>query len=81
MPRAMLDAARERAVMWPLLLVSLGSAAIAAIIVLPLIGLSLLIAPLSLLTIAASLAAGIGIVWLGMRLTRPVLTARLALPA
>ena len=81
MPRAMLDAARERAVMWPLLLVSLGSAAIAAIIVLPLIGLSLMMAPLSLLTIAASLAAGIGIVWLGMRLTRPVLTARLALPA
>ena len=81
MPRPMLDAARERAVMWPLLLVSLGSAAIATIIVFPLVGLSLMIAPLSLLTIAASLVAGIGIVWLGMRLTRPVLTARLALAA
>jgi hypothetical protein len=81
MPRRMLDAARERAVMWPLLVVCLGSAAIAAIIVFPLVGLSLMIAPLSLLTIAASLAMGIGIVWLGMRLTRPVLTARLALAA
>ena len=81
MPRPMLNNARERAVMWPLLVVSLGSAAIAAIIVFPLVGLSLIIAPLSLATIAASLAGGIGIVWLGMRLTRSVLTARLALAA
>lgn len=78
MPRTMLDSARERSVMWPLLVVSLGSAGIAAIIVFPLVGLSLVLAPLSLLTIAASLVAGIGIVWLGMRLTRPVLTVRLA---
>lgn len=81
MPRPMLDSARERSVMWPLLVVSLGSAALGTFIVLPIVGFSLIVAPLSLLTIAASLAAGIGIVWVGMRLTRPVLTARLALPA
>lgn len=81
MPRRIMDAARERAVMWPLTVVAVGSAAIAAIVVLPLAGYSLIVAPLSLLTIALSIAAGIGLVWAAMRLTRPVLTARLAAAA
>lgn len=78
MPRTMLNQARERAVLWPLRLVSLGSAIIAGIVVFPLVGAALIFDPLSILTIAASLAAGIGLVWLGLRLTRPVLTSRLA---
>jgi len=81
MPRRIMDAARERAVMWPLVVVAVGSAAIAAIVVLPLAGYTLIVAPLSLLTIALSIAAGIGLVWAAMRLTRPVLTARLAAAA
>ena len=81
MPRRIMDAARERAVMWPLIVVAVGSAAIAALVVLPLAGYSLIVAPLSLLTIALSIAAGIGLVWAAMRLTRPVLTARLAAAA
>lgn len=81
MPRRIMDAARERAVMWPLTVVAVGSAAIAAVVVLPLAGYSLVVAPLSLLTIALSIAAGIGLVWAGLRLTRPVLTARLSAAA
>ena len=81
MPRSIMDAARERAVMWPLTVVAVGSAAIAAIVVLPLAGYSLIVAPLSLLTIALSIVAGIALVWAGLRLTRPVLTARLSTPA
>ena len=81
MPRRVMDAARERAVLWPLIVVAVGSAAIAALVVLPLAGYSLVVAPLSLLTITLSIAAGIGLVWAALRLTRPVLTARLAAAA
>ncbi|GAA1828733.1 FtsX-like permease family protein [Agromyces salentinus] len=80
MPITTMDAARRRAVMSPLLLTSVGSAVIAAVVLLPLTGIALIIAPLSLVTVAAVLAAGVGIVWLGLVVTRPVL-ARAAAPA
>jgi hypothetical protein len=73
MPRSTMDAARRRAVMSPLRITSIGSAVIAAVVMLPLTGITLIVAPLSLLVIAAVLAAGIGVVWLGLRATRPVL--------
>ena len=40
---------------------------------LPLTGITLIVAPASLFVIAGMLAAGIGIVWLGLLATRPVL--------
>lgn len=73
MPRRTMDAARIRAVMLPLLLVSAGSALTAGILVFPLAGLALVLAPVSVLTIAACLAAGIGLVWAGLQATRPVI--------
>lgn len=73
MPTSTMDAARRRAVMSPLRITAIGSAVTAAIVMLPLTGLTLLVAPLSLVVIAAVLAAGIGIVWLGLAATRPVL--------
>lgn len=79
MPIATMESARRRAVMSPLRITAVGSAVIAAIVMLPLTGIALIIAPLSLAVIAAVLAAGIGIVWLGLVVTRPVL-ARTALP-
>jgi hypothetical protein len=72
-PLATMDAARRRAVMSPLRITAIGSAVIAAIVMLPLTGLALIVAPLSLVVIAGVLAAGIGVVWLGLRATRPVL--------
>ncbi|WP_350348670.1 FtsX-like permease family protein [Agromyces sp. G08B096] len=73
MPLEVMDAARRRAVMSPLRVVSIGSAVVAAIVMLPLTGIALVVAPLSLLVIAGVLAAGIAVVWLGLRATRPVL--------
>ncbi|WP_308797502.1 FtsX-like permease family protein [Agromyces silvae] len=73
MPISTMDAARRRAVMSPLRITAIGSAVAAAIVMLPLTGITLIVAPLSLVVIAAVLAAGIGVVWLGLRATRPVL--------
>lgn len=73
MPADTVDSARRRAVMSPLLIVSLGSALCAAVLILPLLGITLLTAPLSLVTIAAVLGAGIALVWLATRVTRPLL--------
>jgi hypothetical protein len=73
MPTRTMDAARRRAVMSPLRITAIGSAVTAAIVMLPLTGMALIVAPVSLLVIAGVLAAGIGIVWLGLVATRPVL--------
>ncbi|MGI9823567.1 FtsX-like permease family protein [Agromyces sp. Marseille-Q5079] len=80
MPITTMDAARRRSVMSPLLITTIGSAVIAAVVLLPLTGISLIIAPLSLLTVVAVLAAGVGIVWIGLAVTKPVLE-RAASPA
>ena len=73
MPISTMDAARRRAVMSPLRITAIGSAVTAAVVMLPLTGITLIVAPLSLLVISGVLAAGIGIVWLGLAATRPVL--------
>jgi hypothetical protein len=80
MPLALMDAARRRAVMSPLRIVAVGSAVIAAIVVLPVTGVAIVLAPASLLVIACCIAAGIGLVWLGLGATRPVLRRVLAEP-
>lgn len=80
MPAETMDVARTRAVMSPLRLVSIGSAFIAAVVMLPLTGIALLKDPASLAIIVACLAVGIVVVWLGLRATRPVLTRVLAEP-
>jgi hypothetical protein len=73
MPTTTMDAARRRSVMSPLRITAIGSAVTAAIVMLPLTGITLIVAPFSLLVIAGVLAAGIGIVWLGLAATRPIL--------
>jgi hypothetical protein len=81
MPVRTMNAARVRAVLSPLRIVTVGSAVTAVVIVLPMAGVALVLAPLSLLTIAASITAGIAVVWLGLVATRPVLRRVLAEPA
>lgn len=72
-PVETVDAARTRAVMTPLLFTAIGSALCAAVLVFPLVGIAVITAPLSLVTIAAVIAFGIALVWLGVRVTRPLL--------
>lgn len=78
MPVSEMDSARSRAVMSPLRVTTIGSALTAAIVILPLAGVSLLVAPLTLIMVAGCLAAGILLVWAALRATRPVLAHVLA---
>lgn len=79
-PIETVDAARTRAIMAPLLLTAIGSALCAVALVFPLVGIALVIAPLSILTIIAVVGVGIALVWMGVRITRPLL-ARAFQPA
>ena len=78
MPVETMNAARGRAVLSPLRITTIGSAVTAAVVIFPLTGMALLVAPTSLAMIVGCLAAGILIVWLGLLATRPVLTRVLA---
>ncbi|MFD5214708.1 permease [Microbacterium sp. NPDC058345] len=78
MPLKTVDSARRRAIMSPLLLTAVGSALVAAVVVFPLIGLALIVDPLSLMTIALVLTAGILLVWLSTLATRPLLAKAFA---
>lgn len=74
MPLAGMDRARRRAVLFPLRVVSLGSALAAAVLIFPLSGMALLTDPLALVSTAALLAAGIALVWLTLLATSPMLS-------
>lgn len=80
MPRTVMDAARKRAALSPVRMVTVGSAALAAVLLFPLTGAAMIFAPLSLLVIAAVLTAGISLVWLGLAATGPVLDRVLQQP-
>lgn len=73
MPVGTVEQARRRAIMSPLLLTAIGSALCAGAMIFPLLGIALITAPVSLLTIATVVAVGIGIMWLSTRATRPIL--------
>lgn len=72
MPVETLDASRTRSVMSPLRIVSIGSAVIAAILLFPLVGIAMIASPLTLVTVAAVLAAGTLLVWGALRATTPL---------
>ncbi|KQZ24741.1 FtsX-like permease family protein [Microbacterium sp. Root553] len=72
-PVSTVDRARQRAIMSPLLITALGSALCAAVLVFPLLGIALIVAPESLLTIGGVLALGIAVVWASTRATAPLL--------
>lgn len=59
MEPATMDRARVRSVMAPLLWVSLGSALVAGVLLLPLVGIAMIVSPLTVLVVAATLAAGV----------------------
>ncbi len=78
MPLETVDRARRRAIMSPLLVTAIGSALCAAVLVFPLLGLALLTAPESVLTITVVVAVGIGVIWASTRATRPLLARSFA---
>ena len=80
MPRDLIDKARSRTILTPLLYVTIGSALVGVLLVLPLAGMAVVLAPVSMLVIAASLVGGVLLVWLSLKATSPVLTRVLSQP-
>lgn len=75
MPAAELARARRITVMLPLRWAAAGGAAVGAVLALPIVGLSLVVAPLSVLVIALTFTAGFGAVALALLASRPLVTA------
>ena len=80
MPRDVIEKSRSRTIMSPLRFVTIGSAFVGAVLVLPLVGISIVVAPLSIVTIAGCLVGGILLVWLSLQATSPVLSRVLRQP-
>jgi hypothetical protein len=73
MPVSEMNAARSLAVLSPLRITAIGSAVTAGIVMLPLTGLSVIVAPISIIVILGCIAFGIALVWIALLATRPVL--------
>lgn len=80
MPRKVFEEAQRAQVWAPLLLAALGGAGAGIALVFPIVGITLILAPLSMLTMALCFALGFGAVWLALLGTRPVVTSVLASP-
>ncbi|WP_040164599.1 FtsX-like permease family protein [Microbacterium gorillae] len=78
-PETLLDRVRRRAVLSPLLIVSLGSAAIAGILLFPVVGMSLIFTPWTALILAIVIGGGVILVLLAVGTTRPLQRAAVAM--
>lgn len=78
MPAQTMVAAQRRTVMVPMLVVTAGSVLLSGMLVLPLAGLAVVLAPVSVLVIAGSVVLGVVLVRLGVAAARPVLRGVLA---
>jgi len=67
--------ARRITVMLPLRWAAAGGAVVGAALALPIVGISLIVAPLTMAVIAATFAAGFGAVALALVASRPLVTA------
>lgn len=67
------ETARRRAVLGPLWFVMASSILTASLVLSPVVGAGLLLSPMTMLVMAGVIAGGAGLVWLGIRLTRPTL--------
>ncbi len=72
-PLELQDSARRQAAVRPLMLASLGSATLAAILLFPLVGGALLLAPVSLAVVLSSIALGFALVFVALAATKPLL--------
>ncbi|MDQ1124070.1 FtsX-like permease family protein [Microbacterium trichothecenolyticum] len=73
-PDGELRRARRLTVMVPLRWAAVGGAALGLLLAFPIVGMSLLVAPLAVLTIAATFAGGFALVATALASTRPIVT-------
>ncbi|CAH0162381.1 FtsX-like permease family protein [Microbacterium sp. Bi128] len=73
-PEAELRRARRLTVMVPLRWAAIGGAALGAVLAFPVVGLSLVAAPLSVATVAGTFVAGFALVAAALASTRPIVT-------
>ncbi|HLT83185.1 MAG TPA: FtsX-like permease family protein [Phototrophicaceae bacterium] len=78
MPEETMVAAQRRTIMVPLLVVTVGAVALSGALVLPLAGLAVAMAPVSVLVIVGCLVLGVLLVRTGVAASRPVLRGVLA---
>jgi hypothetical protein len=75
MPMRTLERARTLTVLVPLAIAIGGGTLLAILVAFPFIGLAIIVAPLSLATVAACFAVGVGCVLLAIAASRPIVTA------
>lgn len=75
MPSAQVQAARRLTVFVPLRWAALGGATVGAVLALPMVGISVIIAPLSLLVIATTFAVGFALVLAAVAASKPLVDA------
>ncbi|WP_244971392.1 FtsX-like permease family protein [Paramicrobacterium chengjingii] len=80
MSRSAMEAVRTRLVFVPLIFVALLSAIVGGVLVFPLLGLSVIFAPASLLVIVVCFVAGFALVGVAVASTKPVLSRVLTQP-
>lgn len=80
MPRRVMEATRSRQVMAPLTFVAVLSAVLGGVLVFPLLGISMILAPSSLLVIVGCFVGGFALVLAALVATRAVMTRVLARP-
>ncbi|MEV9433473.1 hypothetical protein, partial [Klebsiella quasipneumoniae] len=73
-PDAELRRARRLTVMVPLRWAALGGAAVGGVLAFPIVGVSLVVAPLSIATVVGTFAAGFALVAAALASTRPIVT-------
>jgi hypothetical protein len=73
-PDSELRRARRLTVMVPLRWAAVGGAAVGAVLAFPVVGMSVVVAPLSVATIAGTFAAGFALVATALASTRPIVT-------
>lgn len=77
MPRRTMTAAQTSTVMTPLVTIAVGSVVLSALLVAPLAGLAMVVAPGTVVVVLASLVLGLVLVRLAVLATRPLLLATL----
>ncbi|WP_285040288.1 FtsX-like permease family protein [Plantibacter sp. LMC-P-059a] len=80
MPFAVMIRSRRRSVSTPLLVAAVVPALLAALLVIPVVGISVVTAPLFLVTVVVCIASGVVLVQLGVVATTPVLRRVLSQP-
>ncbi len=73
-PDAELRRARRLTVMVPLRWAALGGAAVGGVLAFPIVGVGLVVAPLSIATVVGTFAAGFALVAAALASTRPIVT-------